>query len=397
MTTRRVALECGVAQTRAVLIVDDEVVGLGHAPARGDEALPRPLENGDRVVGRVARIEKSVRGAFLDLGPDGDGFLPVKDDEPAPEEGARIAAVVRRAAVGAKSPVLARCGSREHAVTHEELRTLGRVGPPRDASISAIEMAGGKSGDAVVLDDALALAALRSAGYAANFGAIDADLIEDAVESALARPAPLAGGGRMIFDETEGLTVVDVDAGAAVAGAGARLADRVNEAAAPRLFIELARRRIGGRVVVDFLPSSDSAARARLTETLRRSARGVYNCRFGRLAADGLFDLTAPRTARSLLEELTEPADEGFLRAGRRFTREAASKAAIGALERALKRAPSGRPQLLVGEGIGHYLQSERPHWRRRLEEKYGARFSIETSLSETGAKLKDRDHDLAE
>ncbi|MEQ1769415.1 MAG: hypothetical protein ABL879_06200, partial [Devosia sp.] len=63
----------------------------------------------------------------------------------------------------------------------------------------------------------------------------------------------------------------------------------MNVAAANALFGELSRRGIGGRIVVDFLAFPHARSRETFKKTLARAKHG-YNCRFGALAPDGLFD-----------------------------------------------------------------------------------------------------------
>lgn len=390
MSARRVVLKCGAAETRAALLVDGEFAQIALAPARGDESLPRPLAHGDVVRGRIAAIEPSVMGAFVDLGSEGTGFLPLNASDRL-VEGERRMMTVKRPALGAKGAVLTL--SAPSAGLTPEGEALGRAGSAPDAAATALAMIGAAPEDAVHVDDPGAgpLVRARARNVAIAVRAEDAD-IGAAVVEALEREARLASGARLVFDEAEGLTVVDVDAAGAAAGATGRLADKVNAEAARRLFLELAKRGVGGRVVVDFLPPSDKDALAKLLGLLKLRARGVYPCRFGRLAPDGLFDLTAPRMRRSLLEELTEPAGDGFVRPGRRLTLDAAAKAAIGALEWRLARAGGARPRLFVAAEIGDYLTRARPQWRERLEKKFGARFSIASE-----ARLKDRDHDLVD
>ncbi|MEZ5922648.1 MAG: ribonuclease E/G [Parvularculaceae bacterium] len=168
--------------------------------------------------------------------------------------------------------------------------------------------------------------------------------------------------------------------------------DQTNEAAARRILLEIGRRQLGGRVIIDFLPASNAAARAKLADTLKAGLKSIPKSRFGRLNADGLCDLTLPRTSLSLLEQATEPAGAGWPAKGRRFTRDWSAKAAIRTLEGALGARPSSRPRLIVGPEIADYLEGERPQWAERLKQKFGARFSIERSAS-----MEPRDHDLAE
>lgn len=396
---RRVLIECGAAETRAALLLDGEPVRFHFGPARGDEALPRSPERGDIYSGRIRTVSKSLSGAFIDIGEGEEGFLPY--GKAPPVEGELRLLRVTRPAIGTKGPALAadweKGLGRDAAAALEaqaaDMRKPGPLGAPVDAAIRALlDVAPADAvPEHVTIDRPEAARAIRD--YCENEPAIAdspfaAFAVDEEIEAALERTLVLPGGARMTVDETEALVAVDIDSAGASGGV---LNDKVNEALARQLFIELSRRSVGGRVVVDFLPPSGSKARARLEERLDAARRGVYDCRPGKLRADGLYDLTAPRHRRSLLEEASEPAG-GALRQGRRFTLDWRAKAAIRALQAELTARQSARFRLVAGDGIAGYLERERPQWTERLAARYGARFSIVSDSS-----LKERDFDVAE
>lgn len=387
--TRRLIIECGAAETRAALLAGEDVIGFWFGPARGDETLPRPAQTGDIHSGRIRSILKPLAGAFVDLGEGRDGFLPFGKGA-APVEGATVIVRVRRPALAGKGPLLSadwRKGLGEAAAAAlmaqaEAMPGQGALGEPADAVVQAYVQGGvGGAPVEVIVNDGAAAAVLRAHGAArvsvepAPFQTYAA---EEALASALCREVALPGGARLIVDETAGGAVIDIDAASAADGASGRLGDKVNRAAALAIPGELARRAIGGRVVIDFLPPSDAEARGKLLETLKRAAKGVCEARFGRLSADGLFDLTAPRTRLSLLEEACEPAGGDWPVPGRRFTLDWQAKEATGALERILAARPKARARLVVGAAIGACLRERRPQWTARLMARYGARFAIE-------------------
>lgn len=378
--TRRAIIRSGAAATRAALMDGEAVLRFWFGPARGD--APATGATGSIVKGRIRTVNRSLSAAFVDVGFERDGFLPF--DGAAPIEGESGWFAVRRPAIAEKGAVLA------PVAPPTDQESTDRAGKRPDPALEALSVFG--SVENVVVNDAQSALLFRAAGVEAD---IDeqawkrADL-DAALAGALSREAPLAGGGRLIFDECEAMTVVDVDSGAAAGEARGRLNDRINHVAAGRLFGELARRRIGGRIVVDFPPPSDAKARADLIEALKRAAKGVFQARFGALRADGLFDLTAPRRERSLLEEASEraPAD---MRGGRRFTRDWAAKAAIAAFEDRLAARPAARLGLLLGGDLYDYVCTENAPWLARLEARFGARFSVMRLGTE------DRVHDVVE
>lgn len=381
---RRIYIEFGAAETRAACFIDDEPVRFFFGSARGDEHLPRPPMRGDVYLGRVRTVSKALDGAFIDIDRGRDAFLPLKKGARPPGEGALVEVIVRRPPIGLKGAVVALNEAKAGASTGADSPKPGAVGGLVDAAINAFVSVspevGAGGGDAeVVVDDAAAAKILRA--YGARQVEIAEDLFEtsgaeEALAASLERELSLDGGARLIFDETEGVAVIDVDSGAQAGETNRRLNDRVNLAAARAIPAEVSRRAIGGRVVVDFLPPSDrTAGEAVLAELKGRGSR-LFKARYGKMSPDGLFDLTLPRADYSLLERASEPSGEDRLRAGRRFTTDWCAKAAIRALERALRIAPSARLTLRAGREISAYLAS-RPQWCERVAARFGARFDM--------------------
>lgn len=373
---RRLYIECGAAETRAALFRGDTVVRFWFGPARGDEGLPRPAQKGDIFRGRVRNVSKALHAAFVDVGEAAPGFLQLKKNQKAPVEGAAIVVEVKRPAIGRKGPLLT-CSD---AALEGRVDAPARLSAGEDAAIAAFRRLKACGVDEVLIDDPQALALLRavSDGEAGLLRESFATLgVDEAIERALMREVALPGGARLVFDETEAMTVVDVDSGAAGEGRSSSANDKVNLAAANALFLELARRGAGGRILVDFLPPSNAKARAALLETLKERSRDVFSARIGKLSVDGIFDCAAPRDDHTLLERASEPAAGAeWLRAGRCFSLDWQAKAAIRVLEAALRAAPSARLRLLAGNAVAAYF-SRRPQWRERLAARFGARFEI--------------------
>jgi Ribonuclease G/E len=86
-------------------------------------------------------------------------------------------------------------------------------------------------------------------------------VVADAFEDALRRQIFLPGGGRITLSPTPALTAVDVDtAGRKDSGRAASRALNINRLAACSLALEIARRRIGGLVVLDCVAPLNSDA-----------------------------------------------------------------------------------------------------------------------------------------
>ncbi len=379
--TLTLAIACGAAETTGALIARGEIVRFFFAPARGDESITRSAETGDIVLARIKTAAPALGGAFADIGEDADAFLPAPKLENAPAEGASLMLGVRRPALAGKGAVL-RMEWRQSLSPPRIAALSASVGAPRlltqsfDSAFMIARRAAAFGAAAIVVDRHEAQAALAAEGVAADcdVARVAAVGMEEALAAALEPVVPLDGGARLTIAETAGGAVIDIDAGAA-ANAARRPNDAVNGRAARRLFAELSRRAIGGRVIVDFLPPSSAAQRQALSKLLDGSA-GHYERRLGKLAPDGLLDLTAPRRDLSLLERASEEAGEGFIRSGRRLTLDWTAKRAVAAIEARLNRHPRLGFTLDAGAELARYMEG-RPQWLARLADRYGARATL--------------------
>ncbi len=382
--TLTLLIACGAAETKAALLQGGEPVRFFFAPARGDEGLPRAAEAGDIVLARIKTAAPALGGAFADIGAGADAFLPVRRTAKAPVEGALLLLGVRRPALGGKGAVLEATWKR--GLSPRQAAALsGSGGAPRlltqsfDPAIMIARRAAAFGATAIIVSRPDAQRALAAEGIAAKIDDerfADFDL-EEAIAEALALLVPLGGGARLVVAETAGGAVIDIDAGAA-ADAARKPNDAVNERAAKRLFAELSRRAIGGRIIVDFLPPSAPARRQALLKTLEAGA-DYYERQLGKLAPDGLLDLTAPRRDLSLLDRASEEAGDDFIRSGRRLTLDWTAKRAVAAVETRLDRHPRLSISLDAGAELARYIE-ERPQWLARLAERYGARTALQAT-----------------
>lgn len=387
--TLKLAIVCGVAETVGAILDDDDIVRFFFAPARGDEAGRRAAEAGDIVLGRIKTAAPALDGAFVDIGDGVDAFLPSRRDEKPPAEGALLTLGVWRPALGGKGAVLS--ATWKAGLSPQQVDELSAArGAPRllshsfDSALVIARRAAAFGVSAIVIDGAEGGRALAAHGVesACDERSVRELDIEDALGRALAPAVPLGGGARMVIAETAGGAVIDIDSGSA-SNASRKPNDAVNALAARRLLGELSRRAIGGRVIVDFLPPSSPSQRRSLLETLGVAPK-YYACRPGKLAPDGLFDLTAPRRDLSLLERASEETGEGLLRAGRRFTLDWTAKRAIAALEARLERHPRLKLSLDAAPEIASYI-AERPHWLARLADRYGQRVTVAVIATSPG------------
>ena len=134
--------------------------------------------------------------------------------------------------------------------------------------------------------------------------------IDEEIVRALGRRVDLKSGGYLIIDQTEALTIVDVNTGAFV---GARnFADTIfktNLEAAQAIARQLRLRNLGGIVVIDFIDMTDAghqqAVQAELQKQLARDrVKTQVGAGFSPL---GLVEMTRKRTRESLAQLLCQP------------------------------------------------------------------------------------------
>ncbi len=133
--------------------------------------------------------------------------------------------------------------------------------------------------------------------------------IEPQIAKALERRTWLKSGGYLVIDQTEALTVVDVNTGRYV---GKRTQEetilKTNLQAAQAVIEQIRLRNIGGIIIVDFIDMEDPANRTKLLDTLQdavkkdRSRTNVL-----KISELGLVEMTRKRTRDSLQALLSSP------------------------------------------------------------------------------------------
>jgi ribonuclease G len=297
-------------------------IGSGDAAPREGEAIDVQVieaafgSKGCRVSRRLA-----LEGAYVVLLPGGKG-VSVSRRLADPEARDRLqragraikgpgeGVIVRRSAADAEEPALAAELARLRLQWQHIAAALATTTPPacvHDQGDGLVQLLRRFArARRFVFDDA---AVARHAGRAAaGLGlriAIDTETdgklfdrhgVGDVIASAGSPAVPLPSGGRIVVDVATALTAIDVDT---ALGEGAEILLRTNLEAAAEIGRQLWLRDIGGVVVVDFLKTPASSARARIEAALRRSLAN------DRIAVEllgwtraGLFEMIRPR-ARS--------------------------------------------------------------------------------------------------
>ncbi len=136
----------------------------------------------------------------------------------------------------------------------------------------------------------------------------DAFGVEDDISGALTSAVRLACGGTLVIEETEALTVIDVNT-ARFTGVSTQsdTALRTNLEAAGEIAHQLRLRNIGGIVVIDFIGMQTVAHRERILQALTHAlAEDPAPSRVYGLSELGLVEMTRKRTRDSLHQIMTD-------------------------------------------------------------------------------------------
>jgi Ribonuclease G/E len=183
--------------------------------------------------------------------------------------------------------------------------------------------------------------------------------LDAAIEDALARTAPIPGGGALTIEPTAALDAIDVDAGARVgSGDPERFALELNLAAAREAARQIRLRGLGGIIVIDFVSLRAKAHRKTLQDTMPD--------RFG------VFDL-----ARS---QLRIPLHEQLQDSDNRLSAETLALNALRAIEREA-RAQTGRQiACTVAADVKAWLDAAEFSWRAELDNRIGMRWTLDAA-----------------
>ena len=276
---------------------------IGELLKKGDEILVQALKDPMGTKGARLTMQLSLAGRFLVYVPFGEGLGVSKRIDDA--ERRRLKAIcgafdlggggviVRTAAAGAGAGELARDLAslrRLWAVLQERAKEAScpsLLYSEADASLRVIRDLLGAHVDEVLVDDEVqhdriqAFLRRTSPELADRVRHYDGDEpmmrrygVDGAVQSTLQRRVPLESGGYLIIDDTEAMTVIDVNSGRNVGRGNNNLEDtitRTNLEAADEVVRQLRLRDIGGIVIIDFIDMSAARNRKAVTEILEKA------------------------------------------------------------------------------------------------------------------------------
>ncbi|HWA00918.1 MAG TPA: ribonuclease E/G [Caulobacterales bacterium] len=338
-------IDAGIGETREALVRDGRAIAL-RIVRRSDEG--RRARWGEVYVARVAEVDRRRRGAFLELGlKDDQGFLPLGNDgrarlgkaQIALTQGMGVAVSVGREAARGKNAVVALMESGHDGET-----------PHRIAQHQCD----------------LDLAAAKPANAETRFK------LDGAIEDALARTAPIPGGGVLTIEPTAALVAIDVDAGGrAGSGDPERFALDLNVAAAQEAARQVRLRSLGGVIAIDFVSMRAKSHRMRLEEAVTAAFAGdPWSVQFGALSRFGVYEL-----ARA---QLRTPLHEVLCDADGRPSTETLALSALRALEREARAVTGRQIACVVSPDVKAWLDAAEFDWRGELSNRIGMRWSLE-------------------
>ena len=339
----------GVGLPKSGFLHVDEVVAMGVPKHRrqvadllkkGDEIMVQATKDPMGTKGCRLTMQLSIAGRFLVYVPYGDGIGVSKrlgDDERQrlraicgalpPDEGGII---VRTAAMGASATELARdlallvhlWGALQQRAAMVKSPTL--LYSEADTSLKVIRDLFGQGIDEVLVDDEhqhqRILKFLRRTSpelvdrvrhYTDSVPLMRAYGVDGAIRSTLDRRAPLPSGGYLVIDDTEAMTVIDVNTGRHVGRGNTTLEEtitRTNLEAAKEVVRQLRLRDIGGIVIIDFIDMADKRNRAAVTRELEAALATDRSRTFVvEISPLGLVQMTRQNISDGPREILTQP------------------------------------------------------------------------------------------
>jgi len=340
-------IDAAIGETREALVRADGPIALRIA--RASDA-GRRARWGELYCARVGEIDRRRRGAFVDLGlRDEQGFLPLGEDGRARigrgraplRQGAGIVVTVTREAARGKSPIV-------------DLQEFGHDGeaPHQIARHQC--------------DEELVLAKAADAQMRAKLDA--------AIEDALARTAPIPGGGALTIDPTAALVAIDVDSGARTSsGDPERFAIELNIAAAREAARQIRLRNLGGIVAIDFVSMRAKTHLKQLEAAVRESfADDPWNVQFGGLSRFGVFELARAQLRAPLHEQMHD--------ASGRLSVESVALMALRAIEREARATIGRQIACTVAAEVKAWLDSAEIDWRADLSNRIGMRWTLDAA-----------------
>lgn len=203
------------------------------------------------------------------------------------------------------------------------------------------------------------------------------------LRKALNRKVWLKGGGYLIFDKTEALTVIDVNTGKYIGKKNLEeTAYKMNMVAAKELARQIRLRNLAGIIIVDFIDMKKAAHRTALIAQMESlTADDVMQVQVMGMTSLGLMEMTRKKAKRSLSTILESdcPSCQGK---GRIFSRDYMFRYIRAQLVHAAQTYQGKKVYVDLSPRLAHQLK-ERPDFFKDLEEDYqiGVHIKIRADL----------------
>jgi len=354
-----------------------------------------PSRLGEIHIGRVAALDRGLGAAFVDLGFERAGFLPLSE---APgrrlTEGAPVTVRVLRDAAAEKGPRL----TARLIDPPPDLEALARAAKPPCRLVPGGDpltrlVTAPKPPEEVLVDHAETYERLKARTMSvrpdlAELVHLDhgaeplfereilgsgngGETLEAAIEALLEPRVALPSGGLLWIEPTHGMVAIDVDSARQDAGDPRALARTVDLAAASEIPRQLRLRALSGLIVIDFLELADLGERKHVVAALRDGLKGDREPgRVEAMSASGLVAMTRRRGAPALHEILTAPCGEGG--GGRRKTAATLAFEAIRAARRVAREAPGAALSVIAEPTVVAALDGVAGRARAELEARLG-------------------------
>jgi Ribonuclease G/E len=274
---------------------------------------------GGVYLGRVLRIEPSLNAAFVEIGQEKPGLLPLKRQGAQPSEGDAVIVQVRRDGreeKGVRLTTSVKVPIDVVALAKGKQPPCQLIAPPA-AWQNALESLAPEQVAGITCDRRVDVAPVADWCRKSRPGMEDKVAflperdwvpsrvdIKEAVGEALEEEVLLPGGGKLLIEPVRTLTAIDVNSAAATAEKGfERTALSVNLEAAREIPRQLALRNLGGIIVIDFIDLENRGKREQVLEVLRQAV-GIDPAIewVGNMSRLGLVELLRRRTGPTLAE-----------------------------------------------------------------------------------------------
>jgi ribonuclease G len=204
--------------------------------------------------------------------------------------------------------------------------------------------------------------------------------IEEQITKALERQVWLKSGGHVVIDETEALTVIDVNTGRFVGKTSqAETVLRTNLEAVRTVVEQLRLRNIGGLIVIDFIDMEDPKHREEVLQALQNALRKDRGRpRVLPMSELGLVEMTRRRTRESLVQLLCTPCPS-CERRGRVPATGTLAYEVLREVERVAVHNPGvQRLSVTASTAVCGFLQEHEGQHLRLQEEKFGVQIVVQ-------------------